>query len=104
MNSNRCVMFRVLGSFVVAVAAVAGGGSACWAGAEVTLYDVDFNGPPHVVGLTPAFGAGPFPRNTPTAGGQIFAPTGTAEVVPTFGLLTDTPVRLTALDGTPADP
>jgi hypothetical protein len=104
MNCNRCVMFRVVGLFVVAVAAVAGGGSACWAGTDATLYDVNFNGPPHVVGLTPAFGAGPFSRNTPTSGGQIFAPTGAAEVVPTFGFLTDTPVRLTALDGTPADP
>jgi hypothetical protein len=101
MNSNCCVMFRVVGSFVVAAVA---GGSVCRAGPDVTLYDVDFNGPPHVIGLTPAFGAGPFPRNTPTSGGQIFAPTGAAEVVSTFGLLADTPVLLTALDGTPADP
>jgi hypothetical protein len=104
MNSNRCVMLRVVGYIVCALAAVAGCGSLSWAGPDVTLYDVNFNGPPHVVGLTPAFGAGPFPRNTPTSGGQIFAPTGAAEVVSTFGLLTDTPVRLTTIDGTPSDP
>ena len=104
MNSNRCVKFRALGPFVLALGAALGSGSICWAGPDVTLYDVDFNGPPHVVGLTPAFGAGPFPRNTPTSGGQIFSPTGAAEVVSNFGLLNDTPVRLTALDGTPADP
>jgi hypothetical protein len=104
MNSNRCVMFRALCPVVLALGATLASGGICWAGPDVTLYDVDFSGPPHVVGLTPAFGAGPFPRNTPTAGGQIFASTGTAEVVSTFGLLTDTPVRLTAIDGTPADP
>jgi PEP-CTERM motif len=103
MNSNSCVMFRIACRFVIALVAVAGSRSACLAGAEVTLYNVDFNGPPHVVGLTPAFGAGPFPRITPTSGGQIL-PAGTAEVVSAFGLLTDKPVRLTGLDGTPADP
>jgi PEP-CTERM motif len=104
MNSNRYVKCRALGLFVLALGAALGSGSICWAGPEVTLYDVDFNGPPHVVGLTPAFGAGPFPRNTPTSGGQIFSPTGAAEVVSNFGLLNDSPVRLTAIDGTPADP
>jgi hypothetical protein len=100
MNSNRYVMFRVVGRVVIALVAVAGSRTQSWAGADVTLYDVNFNGPPHVIGMTPAFGAGPFPRNTPTSGGEIF-PTGSAQVVSTFGLLTDTPVRLTAIDGSP---
>jgi hypothetical protein len=103
MNSNRCLMPRVVGCIVCAFAAVAGCGSLSWAGPDVTLYDVNFNGPPHVVGLTPVFGAGSFPRSTPTSGGEIF-PTGTAQVVSTFGLLTDTPVRLTAIDGSPSSP
>jgi hypothetical protein len=85
------------------LAAVVVGAGLCQAAPEATLYDVDFNGPPHVVGMTPAFAAGPFARNTPTSGGQILSPTGTAEVVAAFGLLADRPARLTALDGDPTD-
>ena len=77
--------------FVMTLAAVIGVGSACLAAPDITLYDVDFDGPPHVVGSTPAFGAGAYPRNTPTAGGQIGAPLGTAEVVPTPLAMPDPP-------------
>lgn len=103
MNRKFCVKICVACKFAFAIAVLAGG-SVCIAGPEVTLYDVDFNGPPHVVGTTPAFGFGPYPRNTPTSGGQIFSPTGSAKVVAANGPLTNRPVRLTAIDGTPNDP
>jgi len=104
MKTNSCLKSHVARTIVLAIAALTVGGSNCLAGPEITLYDVDFNGPPHVVGTTPAFGFGPYPRNTPTAGGQIFSPTGSAKVVAANGPMTNKPVRLTAIDGTPNDP
>jgi hypothetical protein len=104
MNENRSAMLRMACQVVLSLAAVAGAGRVVWAGPDVIIYDVDFDGAPHTVGMTPAFGAGPYPRNTPTSGGQILSPTGTATVVPAFGLLGNRPVQLTALDGTPNDP
>ena len=77
---------------------------ACFAGTERILYDVDFDGSPHTVGAEPEYGFGAFPRKTPTKGGQISQPFGSAEVVHAFGPLTNRPVELTALDGTPNDP
>jgi hypothetical protein len=103
MHNSLCVMLRIACQWVIFLSAVAGAGRVCQAGPDVNLYDVDFNGPPHVVGMTPAFGFGPYPRNTPTSGGQILAPTGTATVVPAFGLLGTRPVEITALDGTPGE-
>jgi hypothetical protein len=109
MYSIQCL--KILGAvvrsavrLVAAAALVIPAAGVCLAAPDVTLYDVDFNGPPHMVGATPAFGAGPFPRKTPTSGGQIFSPFGDAQVVAAFGPMTDRPVRLTALDGTPTDP
>jgi hypothetical protein len=104
MNKRACAMLRFACRLVISLAAATGADRVCRAGADVELYDVDFNGPPHVVGMTPAFGFGPYPRNTPTSGGQILSPTGTATVVPAFGLLGTRPVEITALDGTPGDP
>jgi len=91
---------RFLGA--VLVAAVVGG--VCQAGTERILYDVNFDGPPHVLGAEPAYGFGAFPRKTPTDGGQIFFPSGSADVGSSFGALTNRPVKLKALDGTPGNP
>jgi len=104
MNSNLSVKHFIVCKVVLALAVMASRGGVCLAGQDFTLYDVDFNGPPHIVGTTPAFGAGPYPRNTPTSGGQIFSPTGSAKVVAFNGPMTDRPVRLTAIDDTPNDP
>jgi hypothetical protein len=104
MKCKRFVTSRILLRTLLALVAVGSSAGVCLAAPDVTLYDVDFNGPPHAAGMTPAFGAGSFPRNTPTSGGQILSPTGTAEVVSSFSPMTDQPVRLTALDGTPMDP
>src|SRR3712207_2814812 len=90
--------------FALALIAAAVVGGSSFAGTERVLYDVDFNGPPHVVGAEPAYGFGPFPRETPTEGGQIFQPLGSADIVSSFGPLTNRPVKLKALDGTPNDP
>jgi hypothetical protein len=83
--------------------AVAGVAVECLAGMDTVLYDVNFDGPPHVVGAAPAFGAGPYPRVTPTSGGQIF-PTGSLKIAAFSGPLVNRPVRLTAIDDTPTDP
>src|SRR5215470_17728071 len=101
-NSNRIYFtaWRLVAVLVVAAGVV----NTCVAGPEQILYDVDFDGPPHVVGSTPAFGFGSFPRKTPTSGGQIFFPSGSATVETAFGPLTNRPVKLKALDGTPTDP
>src|SRR5262245_51773539 len=104
MGERLAALLRVTVRVVICFAAALGAGRVCCAGADVIIYDVEFDGPPHVVGLTPTFGAGPYPRHTPTSGGQILSPTGTATVVPAFGLLGTRPVQLTALDGTPNDP
>jgi hypothetical protein len=96
--------FRLAFSVALALLLVAGCGALAFAGTDAVLYDVDFDGPPHVVGSAPAYGAGPFTRHTPTAGGQIFQPLGIADVVAASGVLANKPVRLTALDGTPNDP
>jgi hypothetical protein len=103
MYCNLSGLLRIARPFVVALC-VAGIGGVCLAGAEITLYDVDFDGPPHVVNLTPAFGAGPYPRITPTSGGQIFSPTGSATVLASFGPLANQPVKIKAIDDTPMDP
>jgi hypothetical protein len=104
MNRDRNLLFCLTGRFVLAVAVAAILNGVCNAGPSATLYDVDFNGPPHVIGMEPAYGFGPFPRNTPTEGGQIFFPSGSAVVVSGAGQLVNRPVRLTAIDGTPNDP
>src|SRR5262245_13431022 len=104
MGKEFSAVLRMAWLVLLTFAAITGAGRVGWAGPDVIIYDVDFNGPPHSVGATPAFGAGPYPRNTPTSGGQILSPTGTATVVPAFGLLGTRPVQLTALDGTPNDP
>lgn len=103
MNSNSNRIFRFVRLLIAASFAAIGLANICLAGPSQILYDVDFDGPPHVVGATPAFGFGPFPRNTPTSGGEIF-PTGSATVVASFGPLTNRPVKLKVLDGTPNDP
>src|SRR5262245_13681382 len=104
MTCELQALFGQARQFALALFAAAGFTSACLAGAEKILYDVDFDGPPHVVGMEPVYGFGSFPRDTPTKGGQIFQPFGAAEVVSAFGPLTNRPVKLTALDGTPNDP
>jgi PEP-CTERM motif-containing protein len=103
MYCNFFVVVRAVSRFVLALSVVSAVGSACQAGAERVLYDVNFDGPPHAVGAEPVYGYGPFPRKTPTAGGAFF-PTGSADVVPSFGGLTNRPVKLKALDGTPNEP
>src|SRR5262245_20771015 len=104
MTCELQALFGQARQFVLVLFAAAGFSGACLAGAERILYEVDFDGPPHVVGMEPAYGFGSFPRETPTEGGQIFLPFGAAEFVPAFGPLTNRPVKLTALDGTPNDP
>jgi hypothetical protein len=104
MCSTFCVTVRMVSRVLFALFVAATVGSVCQAGTERILYDVDFDGPPHAVGAEPVYGYGPFPRKTPTEGGQIFHPFGSAEVVSAFGPLTNRPVKLTALDGTPNDP
>jgi hypothetical protein len=99
VRSLFCIAF----SFLLALFAVACTSRVSHAGPQFTIYDVNFDGPPHVVGATPTFGAGPFPRITPTSGGQIF-PSGSAKVVAANGLLTQRPVKLTTIDQTPGDP
>ena len=103
MNCSFCVKCSIVRQFVSTLAAVAVSAGLCQAAPETTLYNVDFNGPPHSLGMTPAFAEGPFPRNTPTAGGEI-SPTGTVEVVAAFGSAVDRPARLTAVDGDINDP
>src|SRR5262245_43611294 len=98
MNGNLCPAFRIACRIAFAFATILVTGGICRAAPDITLYDVNFNDPPHIVGMTPAFGAGPFPRNTPTSGGQILSPFGDAQVVAAFGPLVDRPVRMTALD------
>lgn len=63
--------------------------------AHALLYDVDFSTPPHTIGLPPATGAGPAPRETVS---QVVA--GNPTVVASLGALTDRPLRLTSYDGT----
>jgi hypothetical protein len=104
MNCNSNGMYWAAGRLVAVLFAAGGLANTCLAGPERILYDVDFDGPPHVVGATPAFGFGSFPRNTPTSGGQIFFPSGSATVETSFGPLANRPVKLKALDGTPNDP
>jgi hypothetical protein len=104
MYCNVLVAVRAVPTFLLALMVASAVNGVCQAGTERILYDVDFDGPPHVVGAEPVYGYGPFPRNTPTEGGQIFQPFGAAEVVSSFGPLTNRPVKLTALDGTPNDP
>jgi hypothetical protein len=105
MNRDRNLSFCLAGKFALAIAVVGILSRICSAGPSATLYDVDFNGPPHVIGATPAFGFGAFPRNTPTSGGGYPQfPTGSAIVVSGAGQLVNRPVRLTAIDGTPNDP
>jgi PEP-CTERM motif-containing protein len=103
MNRNRNLLASVAQAVLVALTTLTIGKNICHAGPEITLYDVDFNGPPHSIGATPAFGFGAYPRNTPTSGGGFF-PTGSAIVVSGAGQLVNRPVRLTAIDGTPNDP
>ena len=58
------------------------------------LYLLDFGSPPHTVGLPPATGAGPAPRNTVTSV-WFGAPT----VASSVGSLTDQPLKFDSLDG-----
>jgi hypothetical protein len=105
MNRNLGAMLRIACYAAVTPALVAGSADICLAGPEILLYDVDFNGPPHVIGATPAFGFGSYPRATPTSGGGYAAfSTGTAFVVSGAGTLVNRPTRLTAIDDTPNDP
>jgi hypothetical protein len=105
MYRNFIESIRALRQFVLALSLTAWIGGAGLAGTERVLYEVDFDGPPHVVGMTPVFDAGPFPRDTPTAGGgHILFPSGSATVVSDFGPLMNRPVKLKALDETPNDP
>jgi hypothetical protein len=104
MYYNFFMAVRAVPRFVLALSVVSTVGSLCQAGTERVLYDVNFDGPPHVVGAEPVYDFGPFPRDTPTEGGQIFHPFGSAEVVSAFGPLTNRPAKLTAIDGTPNNP
>ena len=107
MRLNPWIQLRVValrGAVSIVVLGLVMCFGVCLAGSDVTLYDVDFNNLPHTVGATPAFGAGPFPRKTPTSGGQILSPFGDAQVVAAFGPMTERPIRMTALDGTPTNP
>jgi MYXO-CTERM domain-containing protein len=104
MNFEFRVMCRNARHVMRALSAAVSICGACLAGTEITLYDVNFDGPPHVLGSGPAYGFGAFPRVTPTAGGQIFSPSGSATVVSSFGPMANRPVKLKALDGTPNDP
>jgi hypothetical protein len=99
MNLSSTAKTRIALKLALAAAAVVTLAGVCDAGPELLIYDVNFDGPPHVVGAAPVFGAGPFPRNTPTSGGQIF-PSGSAKVVAANGPLTQRPVKLTTIDQT----
>jgi hypothetical protein len=62
------------------------------------LYVLDFSSPPHTVGLPPATGAGPVPRNTVTevvSWGTIFD---TPRVVSSLGAFTDQPLKFDSRD------
>src|SRR5262245_25660967 len=102
MNPNSTTWICSAREFVVALAALVVVATVANAGPSLNLYDVNFDGPPHVIGATPAFGFGPYPRNTPTSGGgSVLFPTGSAIVISGAGQLVNRPVRLTAIDGTP---
>jgi hypothetical protein len=57
------------------------------------LYILDFDSPPHTVGLPPATGAGPAPRTT--VSGVVF---GTPTVVSSLGALADQPLKFDSRD------
>jgi hypothetical protein len=61
------------------------------------LYLLDFSSPPHTVGLPPATGADPAPRNTVTSivSGRMFD---TPRVVSSLGALTDQPLKFDSRD------
>jgi hypothetical protein len=105
MNSYFRATSRIACQLVLTLSALAASAGVCLAGAEITLYDVDFDGPPHVVGMTPAFGFGSYPRITPTSGGgHPLFPFGSTTVVPFASPLVNRPVQIMGLDGTPNDP
>jgi hypothetical protein len=62
--------------------------------AFAVLYNLDFSTPPHTVGLPPATGGGPPPRNTVSS-----IPFGTPLVVSSFGVLIDQPLEFDSFDG-----
>jgi hypothetical protein len=61
--------------------------------AFAVFYDIDFGTPPHTVGLPPAVGAGPPPRDTVSS-----INFGTPTVVSAFGVLTDQPCEFDSFD------
>ncbi|MGD8395589.1 MAG: FlgD immunoglobulin-like domain containing protein [Candidatus Eiseniibacteriota bacterium] len=65
------------------------------ASAQIIFYDLDFSTPPHTVGLPPAIGAGPAPRETVSA-----ITFGTPTVIAAYGGLTDQPCAFDSFDGT----
>lgn len=104
MNRYFCRLFHHVCRFVLALAAAASLTGVCLAGPELVLYDVKFDDPPHTPSNPPVYGYGAYPRNTPTNGGQIFQPFGSATVVNSFGPLATKSVRLQARDDTPNNP
>jgi hypothetical protein len=104
MNRYFSRKFHPACRLALALAIVASLVSACSAGAEKVLYDVKFDDPPHTPSNPPVYGYGAYPRNTPTAGGQILHPFGSATVVNSFGPLSSKSVRLQARDDTPNNP
>ena len=82
---------RVVREATFLVALVAWSAVPAFAARELTLYDVDFGSPPHVLGSEPVFAAGLPPRDTPS---DSIINLATATVVATSNGLTDRPVEL----------
>ena len=68
MTREHQSFFGKARQFTLALLAASSVNGACLAGTERILYDVDFDGPPHVLGMEPAYGFGSFPREAPTEG------------------------------------